>query len=182
MILHKYSAEWIDLFLKIKSEIEASLIYFTCYIEHVGSTSVPNLDAKPIIDIDIVYTNKLNFQGIKSRLESLGYYHNGDQGIEGRDVFKRTAKRFNPILDTIKHHLYVCPSDSSALERHIFSRNYLRENDWARIKYQQMKYDLAEMARQNRKVYADLKELHVNEFIDFMINEIRQSGQKVSYT
>ena len=48
-------------------------------------------------------------------------------------------------------------------------RNYLRKNDSARIKYQEMKYQLAEKANQNKKLYAELKELNVNEFIDQII-------------
>ena len=105
----------------------------------------------------------------------MGYYHNGNQGIEDRDVFKWSGKKTNEILEAIQHHLYVCPADSKALERHILSRNFLRKNDWARLKYQQMKYDLAEMAHQDRKIYAELKELHMNDFIDSMIEEEKRA-------
>ena len=75
------------------------------------------------------------------------------------------------ILNTVKHHLYVCPINSKALERHILSRNFLRKNDWARLAYQQMKYELAEKANQDKKKYAALKELHVNNFIDSIIEK-----------
>ena len=108
-------------------------------------------------------------------LEKIGYYHNGNQGIQDREVFKRNGKLTNEILDTVKHHLYVCPIDSKALERHILSRNFLRKNDWARIKYQQMKYELSEKANQDRKVYAALKELNVNDFIDSIIEEEKRT-------
>lgn len=54
MILEKYSSNWINDFTDIKREIETALNGFTYAIEHVGSTSVPNLDSKPIIDIDII--------------------------------------------------------------------------------------------------------------------------------
>ncbi len=175
MILEKYSSNWINDFTNIKREIENALNGFSYAIEHVGSTSVPNLDSKPIIDIDIIYSKQLYFEKIKSGLEKIGYYHNGNQGIEDRDVFKRNGKLINEILDTVKHHIYVCPTDSKALERHILSRNFLRKNDWARIKYQQMKYELAEKANQDRKVYAALKELNVNHFIDSIIEEEKRT-------
>ncbi|MDX1470790.1 MAG: GrpB family protein, partial [Flavobacteriaceae bacterium] len=81
-----------------------------------------------------------------------GYYHNGNQGIEKRDVFKRNGKSFNDVLDTITHHLYVCQKDSEALERHILLRNYLRKNDRARLAYQKIKYELAEKANQDKSV------------------------------
>jgi GrpB-like predicted nucleotidyltransferase (UPF0157 family) len=171
MILEKYSSNWINDFTDLKREIENSLTGLHYSIEHVGSTAVPNLDSKPIIDIDIVYTEQQNFEKIKWCLEKIGYYHNGNQGIEERDVFKRNGQLEDSILDKIKHHLYVCPINSKALERHLLSRDFLRKNDWARIKYQQMKYELSERSNQDRKLYAELKELYVNDFIDSIIEK-----------
>lgn len=98
------------------------------------------------------------------------YYHNGDQGIPYRDVFKRNGKSINQILDGLAHHLYVCHIHSKALNRHILFRNHLKKNDLLRQEYQIMKYELAEKANQNKKVYALLKELKVNEFIDKIID------------
>ena len=106
----------------------------------------------------------------------IGYSHKGNQGIEDREVFKRNDKFTNEILDKIKHHLYVCPIASEALERHLLSRNFLRKNDWARLKYQRMKYDLAIEANQDRKVYATLKELKINDFIDSIIEEEKRTN------
>ncbi len=177
MILQKFSANWINDFNAIKAELENSLDGLACTIEHVGSTAVANLDAKPIIDIDIVYTEPPGFEKIKSALEHIGYYHNGNQGVADREVFKRNTIRFHEILDRIDHHLYVCPVNSKALERHILSRNFLRKNDWARQQYQQMKYELAEQAGQDRKRYAALKEMHVNDLVDFMVDEEKKSNQ-----
>lgn len=171
MLLEKYTSNWIKNFTDIKREIEIGFNGVEYRIEHVGSTSVPYLDSKPIIDIDIIYSNPTDFEKIKVKLEKLGYYHNGNQGIPDRDVFKRNGEQHNEILETIKHHLYVCPSGSKALERHILSRIFLRSNEWARLKYQQMKYDLAEKANQNRKAYATLKELYMNDFIDSIMEK-----------
>lgn len=92
MLIKAYTANWIKNFTDIKREIKNWLAGLDCTIEHVGSTSVPNLDSKPIIDIDIIFSNKLDFERIKSGLEKAGYYHNGNQGIEDRDVFKRNGK------------------------------------------------------------------------------------------
>jgi GrpB-like predicted nucleotidyltransferase (UPF0157 family) len=172
MILSKYSSSWLADFNAIEHEIQKELKF---KIEHVGSTAVPNLDAKPIIDLDIIYSNKQDLEIIKLGLEKLGYYHNGDQGIEGREVFKRSGKLTNNVLDRIKHHLYVCQANSKALERHILSRNFLRKHIWAREKYQKMKYAIALEANQYRKIYAALKEIYVNDFIDAIINEERKS-------
>ena len=169
MLIEKYNPNWVTQFNNIKSQLESSLSGLEYRIEHVGSTSVPNLDSKPIIDIDIVYRAKPDFEKIKQGLEKIGYYHNGNQGLEGREVFKRSGQLSNEVLDRIKHHLYVCPTDSKALERHLLSRDHLRKNEEARIKYQQMKHELAEQSNQDRKKYQELKELYVNDFIDAMI-------------
>lgn len=150
MLIERYTPSWIENFISLKAEIECCLIGIQYQIEHIGSTAVPNLDSKPIIDIDIICRNKQGFEIIKSRLVKFGYYHNGDQGIENREVFKRDINSNHKILDIILHHLYVCFINSKALERHIFSRNFLRKNDWARLGYQSMKYALAEKANQNK--------------------------------
>ncbi|MGF1922912.1 MAG: GrpB family protein [Bacteroidia bacterium] len=171
MLIKPYSPKWVEDFFDIKLEIEKGLARLNYTIEHVGSTSVPNLDSKPIIDIDIVYSTRGDFEKIKSGLTKIGYDHYGNQGIEDRDVFKRNGKALNEILDKKTHHLYVCPVESKALERHILSRDFLKKNDWARLKYQQMKYETAEKASQDKKRYAELKELNVNVFIDSIIEK-----------
>lgn len=174
-ILHPYTHQWIVYFNNLKTELLKVLSNLSCEIEHVGSTAIPNLDSKPIIDIDIIFYNVMDFEIIKKNLESIGYYHNGNQGIEGREVFKRTGNYQNITLDNIRHHLYVCPSNSKALERHILMRNYLREHEWAKNHYQQLKHELAAKSNHDKKKYAALKELYTNEFIDLIIEKARNT-------
>jgi len=97
MLIQKYNSDWVKHFDNIKSQLEYALTGLEFRIEHVGSTSVPNLDSKPIIDIDIIYTLKNDFERIKQRLEKIGYYHNGNQGISERDVFKINGKLTNEL-------------------------------------------------------------------------------------
>jgi GrpB-like predicted nucleotidyltransferase (UPF0157 family) len=179
MLIQKYNPSWIKDFNNIKNVITEALINLNVQIEHVGSTSIPNLAAKPIIDIDIVFNAPKDFETIKSRLEKIGYYHNGNQGIPNRDVFKRIqSDTKHEILDSIAHHLYVCPSDSEALQRHILFRDYLLVNEDARIQYQNLKYALAEEANQDRKKYAALKEEKGNPFIDAVIAKAKKIMMK----
>ena len=175
LLIRGHSPRWINDFTDLKAAIDSGLHGLDYSIEHVGSTAVPGLAAKPIIDMDIIYSDIKVFEKIKLALEKMGYYHAGNQGIEDRDVFKRSGQG-TAVLDTVKHHLYVCAADSKALERHILSRNFLRKNDWAKQKYQQMKYDLAKRAGEDRKIYAELKEQSVNDFIDSMIEEERRTA------
>ncbi len=178
MLITPYTDSWVEKFQSIKLALDTSLQGIDNTIEHVGSTSVSGLDAKPIIDIDIIYKQAPEFEQIKAGLISMGYYHNGDQGIPQREVFKRAGTKYNHILDNISHHLYVCMAGSPGLNRHLLFRDHLRKNEEARLTYQAMKYELAIRAQQDRKRYAELKELHINDFIDSVIEAEKQLNSK----
>lgn len=169
MLIVKYNPEWITHFEKIKEKLSDALDSINVDIQHVGSTSVPKLSAKPIIDIDIIYNENADFEHIKNNLESLGYYHNGNQNVEGREVFKRNGKVENEVLDKITHHLYVCKHDCWELQRHILFRDYLRKHEIARNFYQNLKYQIAKETNQDKKLYANMKEMRTNSFIDYVI-------------
>ena len=85
------------------------------HIEHIGSTAVPGLAAKPIIDIDVVIENDALLPAVITSLAELGYTHAGDQGIPGRQAFKRQGEYvpFVPgaLHPWIDHHLYVCRAE-----------------------------------------------------------------------
>jgi GrpB-like predicted nucleotidyltransferase (UPF0157 family) len=180
MLIQKYNPNWIKDFNDIKKVITEALINLHVPIEHVGSTSIPNLAGKAIIDIDIVFDAPKDFEAIKKGLEKIGYYHNGNQGIPNREVFKRAqTDAKHEILDAITHHLYVCPSDSAQLQRHILFRDYLIAHEVARIEYQNIKYALAEEANQDKKKYAALKEEKAREFIDGIISKARKINDEV---
>lgn len=174
MLIVPYSSDWIDDFNQIKALLDKALTGLDCQIEHVGSTSVPGLAAKAIIDIDIVYSGDAHFERIKSALSGIDYYHNGDQGIPLREAFKRSNSADHPVLDCTPHHLYVCLRGSASLNRHLLFRDHLRRSAEARETYESMKYELADRANQNKQRYAELKELHVNDFIDSVIEAERQ--------
>ena len=171
MLLQEYQVNWPKDFAEIKKILIDANQGIKIDIEHVGSTSVPELPAKPIIDMDIIFYEVSDFEKIKSRLETLGYYHNGDQGIEGREVFKRRANNDHQVIDTIRHHLYVCHHQSRELKKHLLFRDYLRNNPNARSRYAKIKYELAEKAYQDKNIYALLKEQGVNDFINKCIKK-----------
>jgi len=175
MIIQEYKKNWIDDFKKIKKEVEKSLSGVDVEIEHVGSTSIPDLAAKPIIDIDIVYGANVNFEDIKCRLEKLGYCHLGNQGIKEREVFKRwKSTQKHKVLDFINHHLYVCPVHSEELQRHIMFRDFLVKHKIERQQYEEIKHDIANESNQDQKIYARLKEVKAREFVDSIIKRARE--------
>lgn len=137
-------------------------------IEHVGSTAVPGLMAKPILDIDIIIQDYNAFPAINRDLESLGYYHNGDQGVLHREAFKRNDEKapyFGSEKNWMLHHLYVCPEFSTELKRHIRFRDVLRSDRKIRDRYEKIKIDIAEKAGNDRRIYADIKEIECKSFI-----------------
>ena len=169
MVLAQYNSEWINHFEKIKEKLSQFLGEINVTIEHIGSTSVPQLAAKPIIDVDIIYYQVFDFERVKNNLETFGYCHHGNQGVEGREVFKRKTNQEDQILDKIAHHLYVCKNDCEELHRHILFRDLLRKNEIAKNFYQNLKFKIANEANQDRKLYANLKEIKASYFINYVI-------------
>ena len=117
-----YDSKWVNDFNQIKGEIEEALKDLVLAVEHVGSTSVPLLAAKPIIDLDVVIDRK-DLKEVIFLLEKHGYIYEGDLGLKDREAFRYEGKEH---LRT--HHLYVCPQDSKELKRHLAFRNYLRKH------------------------------------------------------
>ena len=169
MLIFPYNSAWVKDFELIEAKLLDAFNDIHVSVEHVGSTAVPGLDAKPIIDIDIVYNKITDFEAIKNGLQSLGYYHNGNQDVEGREVFKRQEKAQDEILDTIVHHLYVCHNDCAELHRHLLFRDYLRKNETTRKFYQNLKYEIAHEAKDNKKIYATIKEVKATSFVNYII-------------
>ena len=128
MALHQFIVEyqqhWLDNFAKIASELKL-ILPNDCIIHHVGSTSITGMVAKDIIDIDIEFSSS-TLDVIISKLEIIGYKHKGDLGILGREAFDCIDESICSSFHL--HHLYVCPSDSPELKRHLAFRNYLRAN------------------------------------------------------
>ena len=129
-----YDENWPREFLKIKAELEAALGETALRIEHVGSTSVAGLCAKPVIDLDVVIRDASAFLQAASKLAKIGYEHEGDLGIPGREAFGDRGKEHLQ-----KHHLYVCAQDSKELRRHLAFRDYLRAHPEAAREYGRIK-------------------------------------------
>ncbi len=147
-----YDPAWPVRFEEIRGHLLSILSGQDVRVEHVGSTSVPGLAAKPIIDIDIVLQNGENFEGVKNALEANGYTHVGDLGINGREVFKYDNKpQFMP------HHLYALSAGSEELKRHLTFRDWLRTHPEDRDAYAQAKLAAAQQFPDDIGAYIDAK-------------------------
>lgn len=138
VVVLPYDAKWKSDFESIKQEIENAIGPFIIGVEHVGSTSVEGLSAKPCIDINVVIEDYTVFDEVVHQLEAIGYIHEGNLGIEDREAFKYLNK---PHLQT--HHLYVCPRNSRELHRHITFRDFLKNTPEAAKKYGAVKEEAA---------------------------------------
>ncbi|PAB60319.1 GrpB family protein [Anaeromicrobium sediminis] len=136
-----YDSKWEKEFKKAKEFYSKILKELNVEIEHVGSTSVEGLQAKPILDIDIIVQTQKESHRVIKALEEVGYEHIGNMGIEGRDAF--LYDKGNPQLTWIQHNLYVCIKGSESLNNHLLLRNHLKKNKEAVEKYGALKKELA---------------------------------------
>lgn len=163
VVVEPYDEAWKDDFAAIRDELEAVLNGLVLRIEHVGSTSVEGLSAKPVIDIDVVISDRSVLPEVISALESIGYSHEGDLGIPGREAFKYEGK------DHLKkHHLYVCAQDAEELKRHIAFRDYLRSNPDAVAEYSRIKEEGARLYPDDIDKYIE----HKSPFIESVYKQI----------
>ncbi len=157
VVVLPYDEKWAQSFEEIKAELQAALGTLALRIEHVGSTSVKGLSAKPIIDIDVVIKDRSQLDAVISALRSLGYRHEGDMGIPGREAFKYDGKEHLQ-----KHHLYVCAEDSEELRRHISFRDYLRSHPQAVEEYSRIKTEGAALFPYDIDSYIEHKSPFIN--------------------
>jgi GrpB-like predicted nucleotidyltransferase (UPF0157 family) len=104
-------------------------------VKHVGSTSVPGLPAKPVIDLDVVVRPADVSEAVRL-LSGLGYAHLGNRGVTGREAFAAPA-------GTPAHHLYVCPVGNPVLVDHLRFRDFLRADAKLAAEYALLKRQLA---------------------------------------
>ena len=151
VVVEKWNPKWKDEFERIVDSLGEDIIYNSVKIEHVGSTSVEGLSAKPIIDLDIVIEND-KFEIIKRLLNDKGYKHEGDLGIEGREAFSYSEKE-----ELMTHHLYVCPQDSKELFKHITFRDFLKNNPALASEYSKVKEQAAVLYPDDIDKYMEFK-------------------------
>ena len=151
VVVEKWNPQWKYEYEKIVASLGKDIIYNSIKIEHVGSTSVEGLSAKPVIDLDIVI-EKDKFAIIKELLNKKGYEHEGDLGIEGREAFSYSGKE-----ELMTHHLYVCPKNSKELFKHITFRNFLKNNPDLAAEYSNVKEQAAVLYPDDIDKYMEFK-------------------------
>ena len=171
--IEDYTGEWLEAFEEERDRLVAAVGLLAIAIEHVGSTSVPGLCAKPVIDIAIGVTDLLTGKECIGPLSDIAYEYKGDAGIPGRHFFAKG----NPENRT--HYVHVEPLNGVLWRNHILFRDYLRCHPDEAATYGQLKRALAEKFIEDRDAYA----LGKNNYIETIIRiasqeyELDESGR-----
>jgi GrpB-like predicted nucleotidyltransferase (UPF0157 family) len=158
--LMAYDETWPQLYEAEVARIEPMLSVAGIRLEfhHTGSTSIPGMPAKPIIDI-LAGIRQLDVrQRAIDTLQLAGYVHRGEQGIEGRDFFRRGAPR--------KYHLHLTDVGSSFWRDHLAFCDFLRANPETASAYARLKLELAARYPRDRPAYIDGKTSFVENVLE----------------
>ncbi|ALB62745.1 hypothetical protein AFK62_09635 [Cronobacter condimenti 1330] len=134
--LEPYDPAWPARFDEEAQRVRATLGAVARIVHHIGSTSVPGLAAKPVIDMLLEVSSLAALDACNARMQALGYTPRGEHGIAGRRYFiKGDSAR--------THHLHAFETGSEHITRHLAFRDYLRRHDDAANEYQRIKFAAA---------------------------------------
>lgn len=155
----EYDSRWPEQFARLAARVRVAVpLGAIKAVEHIGSTAVPGLAAKSVIDLDVVLSSADALPCVVAGLAALGYVHEGDKGIPGRDAF-----RWPP--GESRHHLYVCRPHAAELRRHLLFRDHLRAHPEICAEYAALKRALAAQFRHDRLGYSQAKTHFVSDVL-----------------
>ena len=129
-----WSPRWAEQFDEVAGILGEALTGVDAAVEHVGSTSVPGLVAKPILDFDVM-VDAAEVSAAVAALEAVGYEHRGDLGVAGREAFRAPGPP--------RRNVYVCTAGTANVRNHLAVRDVLRTRDDLRDAYASVKLALA---------------------------------------
>lgn len=153
-----YRSEWKELFDQEKKLLESLLEPAEVIIHHIGSTSVPGLSAKPIIDIMLAADSLEQVEKATPAIVAAGYDAKGENGIPGRRYFQKSDE--NGIR---KVHLHSYEKGSPELHRHLVFRDYLRAHPEEASRYAAVKEEAARKYEYDIESYIEEKSPLVKE-------------------
>lgn len=159
-LVRPYDASWPACFARVKAFVEPALTGIAHTVEHVGSTSIAGMVAKPIIDLDIVIAAQ-DLAAVIERLTALGYVHEGDLGIPKREAFDLRDPQCRARLP--EHHLYVCEAGAYELRKHLAFRDFMNQHPEWRERLSRLKQELCMAYANDRQAYIDGKSCMVQE-------------------
>ncbi len=150
----RYNPEWVTVFEKEKRLIMKAMRPGIIKIHHIGSTAVPNLDAKPIIDVLVETDSMKSLEALVPALKQLGYESKGEFGIVGRQYFQKGGNNRT-------HHLHAFQTGDSNVSRHLAFRDYLVANPDIAAEYGALKQSVVRLCNNDKDQYG----LGKNDFV-----------------
>ncbi|WP_291583876.1 GrpB family protein [Clostridium sp. UBA6640] len=162
--LAPYTYEWKEEYNKEEKLLHSVIGKYVLDIQHVGSTSIEGLDAKPIIDIAVAVESLDKVECFKDLLEDMGYQYGGNAGVEGRLMFAKGSE------DLRTHYLHIETLNGPIWKNHIYFRDYLRLHKEYIHQYLELKRDLAEKFEDDRYSYTNEKD----KFISMVLEKAKE--------
>ena len=153
---------WHDLFESEKYVLHALLHNYVLDIQHVGSTAVDGIKAKPIIDIAVLISDEEDFHTIVDVLESNGYEYKGDAGSSGGELIVKCS-----APDVRTHHIHFVRKADLQWKNYLYFRDVLNTNHELALAYNELKEELEKKFMHNRQEYTRAK----NEFISRVLDK-----------
>ncbi len=166
--LSAYNPIWEKLYKREEKLLNPLVKKYGIDIEHIGSTAITGSNAKPMIDIAIGVKNLKDGEKLIKPLKRLGYECRHDAGVVKRYFFTKGNKT------NITHHLHIVKFNSGLWKNQIIFRDYLRNNRGVIKEYNELKKELAEKYKDDRKKYVSGKD----KFIKSVIKEAKQKYGK----
>lgn len=157
-----YDAQWPAEYAAEEARIVGACRGLPIRLEHIGSTAVPGLDAKPVIDILAGVPPRADRAEYVAALRQIGYEHKGAFGIPGRNYFRRGSPR--------SHHVHMVSWSSAFWRRQLAFRDALRADATLRQEYAALKRELAGMFPDDVERYASAK----GPFIASVLRKVHQ--------
>ncbi len=162
VVVSPYSAEWPECFLAIREELLVVFSPIAVAIEHIGSTSVPGLAAKPVID---VLLGAPSLAEVESRIEALGgldyaYIKKYEDVLPMRRYFVKSPAA------SFRIHLHAVERGSRIWQEHLAFRGALRSHPALRARYQSLKLQLAQTFADDKAAYSVAKDPFVQSVLD----------------
>jgi GrpB-like predicted nucleotidyltransferase (UPF0157 family) len=171
VVVVPYNEAWPSLFEEERACIERAIGPWVEEIEHVGSTAVPGLAAKPVIDIMVGVKSLDDTPIFVKRLEAIGYEYVPE--LERQMPQRRYFRKLRQGRRTHQIHL-VERSDAAFWDRHILFRDYLRRHPLVAVEYARLKHELSGRFRDDRIAYTEAKTAFIREVVCRAGEDIRQ--------
>ena len=152
IVVADHDPAWADWFAQLRDRLWPAVEAHALRVDHVGSTAVPGLAAKPVIDMDIVVASHDDVRPVIDRLAAAGYRWRGDLGVAGRECFQATRDEGLP-----PHNLYLVVENNKAHVDHWLLRDMLRGDPGARERYAALKRQNVVLANRDMDVYVAAK-------------------------